>query len=172
MEYLKNNREAILDYLEGLSNSELVTRHNQMCQNANNMDDEIYSNEEDFFNTYFDGVSAHNVLQKAYYGIYDFTHYYVIFNGYGNLESFDEPRDKISLYDIVDDILENPHNYDIEFEDDEDELEKVIIDELEDGTFGIYDENGMCVEGDFNTFEDAEEYINTVNLLLVTSFNL
>lgn len=101
--------------------------------------------------------------------------YYVIFNGYGNLESFDEPRDKISLSDIVDDILENPYNYDIELEDEEDEveLEKVVIDELEDGTFGIYGEDGKCIEGDFNTFEDAEEYIDhCYELQLVTSFNL
>jgi hypothetical protein len=116
--------EAVMEYLEGLDNSELVSIHNEYCQSSGNSDDEIHSNDEEFFETFFSGKVV-EAVKAATYGDYDFSHDYVMFDGYANLESFNDPTGHIDLGAIADDILENERNYsDIELEDPEEEEEE------------------------------------------------
>lgn len=112
--------EAITDYLNGLDNSELVNVHNQYCQNANCSDDEIYSNDEEFFNIFFEGKVL-EAVRAVSFGEYRYQDEYVIFNGYANLETFNNPADHVDISAIAADILENPENYDIELEETESE---------------------------------------------------
>ena len=119
MTTLKNTIESITDYLNELENAELVSVHNTYCQNEN-YDDEIYSNDEDFFNMFFEGKVL-EAVRAISYGEYQYNHDYVVFNGYANLESFNNPTDHVDITAIAADILENPENYDIEFEDSEEE---------------------------------------------------
>lgn len=114
--------EAITDYLNGLDNSELVNVHNQYCQNANCSDDEIYSNDEEFFNIFFEGKVL-EAVRAVSFGEYRYQDEYVIFNGYANLETFNNPADHVDISEIAADILENPENYDIELEEAEEETE-------------------------------------------------
>jgi hypothetical protein len=118
-----NNIEAITDYLENLTNNELVNVHNEYCQNCNYSDNEIFSNDEDFFNTFFDG-KVMEAVRAISFGEYQYNHDYVMFNGYANLESFDNPINNIDIAAIAADILENPENYDIELEDEEETEEE------------------------------------------------
>jgi hypothetical protein len=118
-----NNIEAITDYLENLTNNELVNVHNEYCQNCNYSDNEIFSNDEDFFNTFFDG-KVMEAVRAISFGDYQYNHDYVMFNGYANLESFDNPINNIDIAAIAADILENPENYDIELEDEEETEEE------------------------------------------------
>lgn len=120
---LTNNFNAVLDYLKDLSSSELVSIHNTYCSEANYNDDEIYSNDEDFFNTFFDG-RPYEVARSCFYGDYNYSHDYVVFNGYGNLESFNSPEDKIDFDGIANYILENPEAFDIELIEEEEESEE------------------------------------------------
>lgn len=123
METIKKSIKEITSYLEDLSDDDLVRAHNQMCQNKNRGDDEIYSNDEEFFNTFFNGKVLDAVRAVAY-GEYNYTNDYVIFNGYGNLESFNDPSNHVDISEIAEDIMENPEDYDIELEEDEEEKEE------------------------------------------------
>lgn len=120
MEYLKNTREAIQEYIDSLSNEDLIQLHNTYCQNSGSSDYEIYSNDEDFFETYF-GDKTMEAVRAISFGDYNYTHDYVIFNGYGNLVTFDgnNAEDHIDKDCIIDAILENPEDYDIELETEE-----------------------------------------------------
>ena len=104
---------SILEHLKELSSNELVNIHNTYCIEANYPDDEIYSNDEDFFNTFFEGRPA-EVARSCFYGDYNYSHDYVMFNGYNNLESFNNPEDKIDFDGIANYILENPEAFNIE----------------------------------------------------------
>lgn len=96
---IKNTPEAIMEYLNGLTNSELVSIHNEYCQANGYGDNEIYSS-------------------------YEYGHDYVKFNGYANLVSFNDASGEIDLNAIAADIEENPENYyGIELEDIEEEEE-------------------------------------------------
>lgn len=51
-------------------------------------------------------------------------------------------------------------------------MEKVTIESLCDDTFGLYDENGICVEPDFLTESEAEEWAKDNDYEVVDSFYL
>ena len=128
---IRNNYESVLEYLNELSNSELVSIHNKYCQSINDCDNEIHHNEDDFFETFFDGRVI-EAVRAISYGDYNYNHNFVMFDGYANLKSFDDPTDEIDLSDIANDILENPENYyDIELEDEE-EPEEDTDEEMEE----------------------------------------
>jgi len=126
METAFRNTESIIEALENMSNSDLVACHNQMCQNTNDSDNEIYLNDEDFFTTFFDG-DVIGAVRAATYGDYSFPHDWVKFNGYANLESFDNPEEYIDLSEIAEYILENESDYSwlIELEDEEEDEEDI-----------------------------------------------
>lgn len=119
---IKRNLESIVDYLNELSNSDLVSIHNEYCQSCNYSDDEIYSNDEDFFNMFFEDQTL-NAVRAVCFGDYEYNHDFVMFDGYANLQSFNSPENHVDINAIAADILENEQNYyDIELED-EDEPE-------------------------------------------------
>lgn len=49
---------------------------------------------------------------------------------------------------------------------------KVIIEEWADGEFTIHEESGQCLENEFRSYEEAEEYANGMGWEVVTSFYL
>lgn len=152
-------REAIIEYLEGLDDSELVSIWNEHCQSINDIDNEIYLNDEEFFNTFFDGRII-EAVRAVSYGEYSYNHEWVIFNGYANLESSDDPTEWVNLSEIADDILENEQNfYDIELED-VPEITKVIIKQISEDNWGIFDEDDEIIDQYNSTYEDAVEWVN------------
>ena len=50
---------------------------------------EYWNNDEEFFNTFFYNNPT-EAVRSAYYGDYNYCDKYVRFNGYGNLESFND----------------------------------------------------------------------------------
>ena len=50
---------------------------------------EYWNNDEEFFNTFFYNNPT-EAVRSAYYGDYNYCDDYVRFNGYGNLESFND----------------------------------------------------------------------------------
>ena len=81
--------EFISNQFESLSFSERVNLYNEYCSEER-PDDYIYSNDEEFFDTYFSG--AMDAVRAVCFGDYHFSDEYVWFNGYGNLESSDFPE--------------------------------------------------------------------------------
>ena len=109
---MKTKIQLVLEHLETLDTSYLIDIHNQYCQNHNYSDSEIYGNDEDFFSTFF--PNSYEVARATFYGDYNFSHDYVRFNWYGNLESLDSfsTSDLIeSPETIAEDIIENPSDY-------------------------------------------------------------
>lgn len=116
METLIKSFDSVVTYLESLNDSELVTIHNTYCSDNNDSDDEIYCNDEDFFNTYF-GSDVMGAIRAVSYGDFNYSHDYVKFDGYGNLETTNDPSEWIDKSEIANYILENPDTFDIEFID-------------------------------------------------------
>lgn len=112
---IKNTREAVQEYIDSLTTDELVNVWNDYAREAY-PDDEIYFNDEEFFNVYFEGKVL-EAVRAVSYGEYRYTDEYVIFNGYGNLETFNDPSNHIDMQLLVDDVLENPSRYNIELEE-------------------------------------------------------
>lgn len=79
--------QKLVDQINNMSTSELVQLNNAYCQAANYPDSEIYSNDDEFFEIFFSNkvIAA---VRAVSYGDYNYSHDYVKFNGYGNLESF------------------------------------------------------------------------------------
>lgn len=65
----------------------------------------VYENDEDFFDTFFEGRPA-EAVRAAHYGDYHYNQDYVRFDGYGNLESLTEYQLERELKDEIDEIVE------------------------------------------------------------------
>ena len=92
--------EQIMETLEGMSTKELVEVHNKYCDAYNDMDNQIYENDEYFLDEHF---SCPSELARAIcYGEYDYTDDYVMFDGYGNLKTFDNVTNHAMIEDIAD----------------------------------------------------------------------
>jgi hypothetical protein len=116
--YIKNNLEAVKEYLTGLSNDDLVNVWNEYAR-EHDRDNEIYSNEEDFFNTYFEGRLM-EAIRAISFGEYNYSDSFIRFNGYANLETFNDPENYIYIEGLAQAILDNPTDfYNIELEEDE-----------------------------------------------------
>ncbi len=119
MEYVKNNLKAIEQYLNNCNDDELFIIHNEYCESCNYSDDEVFNNDEEFLNTFFS--NANDAVRAASYGDYNYSHSYVKFNGYANLDSSDYISTFVDVSEIANDILENEQNYSsIELEEEED----------------------------------------------------
>ena len=95
---MKTIEKLITDQINEMTDSQLVDLNNAYCQSAGYSDNEIYSNDEEFFEIFF----ANRVIEAVRavsYGDYSYQHEYVKFNGYGNLESFN--------YVNTDDLVES-----------------------------------------------------------------
>lgn len=91
--------ENLVRQIGELSDSELVQVNNIYCQEINACDNEIYSNDEEFFNTFFEG-RPQEVARAISFGDYEYSADWVKFNGYGNLETI--------RYMTKDDLVELP----------------------------------------------------------------
>lgn len=80
-------KQQIIESINTMDQNELVQLNNEYCQHINDYDSEIHFNDEDFFNTFYEN-KPFEVARAIFYGDYNFSHDYVIFNGYGNLETF------------------------------------------------------------------------------------
>ena len=79
--------KTIIEQLKEKSKIDLLNIHNDYCSEQN-MDDFIYSNDSEFFEMFFS--NPEDLLRAALYGPYEYNDEYVVFNGYGNLDSFEE----------------------------------------------------------------------------------
>jgi hypothetical protein len=113
---LKKDNLAIREYLNNCTDNDLLIYYNTYCEENKLHDDKIYYNEEEFFNTFFDGKVL-EVVRAINYGSYEYNDNFVMFDGYDNLQSFNRIKDNIDIGEIVNDIFENPHRYNIDLEE-------------------------------------------------------
>ena len=123
----KEKRADLLKgYFEGLSDDELMNLWNEYCYASSHYDDEIFYNDEDFFNMF--ESEPLKIAQRVCHGDYNYTDEYITFNGYGNFKTSDYITDLIYINDLVryyindDDFLID--NGIIEEEEEEEEEER------------------------------------------------
>ena len=102
--------EKIKEYLKDLDDGTLIQHYNTMCQEYD-MDRYIFDNDEHFFNEMF-GQDVIKAVQATQYGDYHHTDEYVVFNGYGNLDSFNYASDYIDIGELAEFIIDNPDVFD------------------------------------------------------------
>lgn len=90
--------------LNNESDEEVIDKWNEYC-NDNSSDDQIYENTDDQLEELFSKVGQ--CVRAIFYGDYDYSHKYIQFNGYANLESFDDIFDKIDVDGLIDHLIEN-----------------------------------------------------------------
>lgn len=104
--------EAVKDYLEWRTNSELLDIAFEISSYNGAFDDELwYSMEE--FDDYLSGMKPWDVARAVTFGDFNAAHDYFRFNAYGNLESTDYPDldSNITVDDIMEEIDSIPYNY-------------------------------------------------------------
>ena len=107
------NYEEIKNYL--LDHVHEIDNMRSMISEINSIDGSLdyldyWDNDEEFFNTYFYNNPT-EAVRSAYYGDYNYCDDFVRFNGYANLESFNdwelEKEYKEHIDDIVNALLEH-----------------------------------------------------------------
>lgn len=97
-------RQKLVDYINGMSDDEIVALHNNYCEANNYTDDCIYSTYE--LDELLEGRTPTDILCMSFYGEFNPRHDFFWFNGYGNLESADYISEMpISAEDIANYIL-------------------------------------------------------------------
>ena len=110
----KTVEQIYLDIKENILNmsySEIVTLHNEYCNNMSYYDDNIFDNDPYIINEMFSDVFK--ALQCMFFGAYNPNDDFFKFDGYGNLQSINEydVLDYIDIKVIVLHIFEDPYNY-------------------------------------------------------------
>ena len=90
---------------------------------------EYYENDEQFFNTFFYNNPT-EAVRSTYYGDYNYCDDYVRFNGYGNLVSFNDYDLEKEYKEYIDDILKALLKHYQEISICDDELIKLIEEEM------------------------------------------
>jgi hypothetical protein len=116
---------AIIEEIDSFNTGQLVQLNNIYCDESGYPDDQIYSNDANFFADYCNG-NIMEAVRAVSYGYYTYTHDWVKINGYGNLETM-EYLDSGDLCESVDTIAEhvaeNFSDYDYLFDIDQDDEE-------------------------------------------------
>jgi hypothetical protein len=84
---LEQLTNQVIDLIKGFNDEELIQLNNEYCESINAMDSTIYSNDPEFLEMAF-GTNVDAVARAIFYGDYNYSHNWVRFNGYGNLETF------------------------------------------------------------------------------------
>lgn len=77
--------ELILEVLEGLTDSKLLSVHREYLNETNGYDDETYTLDD--LDMIAEGQDAYWLLCRAFYGDFNPTADYFMFDGYGNIQS-------------------------------------------------------------------------------------
>jgi hypothetical protein len=105
--------DQVIDIINDMDDNDLIQLNNEYSQDIGDSDSEIWGNDEDFLSAFF--ANNPDALARAiFYGDYNYSHNYVRFNGYGNLETFNwfETKDLCELVPtIAAYIIENPKNF-------------------------------------------------------------
>ena len=96
---MKTYYEFITDYLEELTENELLNLWNEYCSEEN-MDSYIYYNDEYFFEECF-ANNVNEAVRAVYYGNFNYMDTYIQFNGLANLDTSSYLDDLIYIEDLA-----------------------------------------------------------------------
>jgi len=103
------NFEQIYKYIEidfeNLDDSEKLNLWREFCDENRRGDDEIYCFDDEFFNMFFSNAPM-EAARAVQFGYVNWSHDYIKFNGYGNLESVKDPIDYIDEAELISWLME------------------------------------------------------------------
>ena len=128
-------RENLLNEIKGLLLNDLNTLKD-VVRELNSWNDyleylEVYENDEEFFNMFFEGKPA-ELARAIYYGDFNYNDEYIKFNGYGNLETFSEYEYEELLEENIEEITENLIVYAEYISIDNEELDDLLFQYFEE----------------------------------------
>ncbi len=94
------------EVLNELDDSDIVSVHNNYCEQYSNRDNMIYRKDDCMLNEVMGDCSFSEAARELNYSDYRYNDSYFWVNGYGHLESSDNPRDNIYPSDIARYIVE------------------------------------------------------------------
>ena len=97
---MENIKNYLLNHVDEIGG--IVSEINCLDGSLNYL--EYYENDEDFFNDFFFN-NPMEAVRSSFYGDYKFCDEYVKFNGYGNLESFNDYDLEKEYKENIDDII-------------------------------------------------------------------
>lgn len=133
---MKTKFEIWREYWDELDDNTKISIRNAYCSN-HNVDEEIFSFDEEFFEMFFSEAKAIDVARAVFFGnIQSWNDEYIKFNGYGNLESmstYDAVKDTEDYY--LNEIFENSDcwNDEIDEDDIDDEFRNQHLEYVKDG---------------------------------------
>lgn len=102
--------EQITEILENLSDRELFSHWNDYCAEISNSDAQVFDFDDGFFDDYFSNPGE--AARATFFGnVQSWADKWVIFNGYGNLETSNYLSELISIGDLANYIFDNQENY-------------------------------------------------------------
>ena len=122
-------RENLLNEIKGLLLNDLDTLKD-VVRELNSWNAcldylDVYNNDEEFFNMFFEGKPA-ELARAIYYGDFNYNDEYIKFNGYGNLETFSEYEYEELLEENIEEITENLIVYAEYISIDNEELDELL----------------------------------------------
>ena len=107
-------KENLLNEIKGLLLNDLSTLE-EVVRELNGWNAcldylDVYENDEEFFNMFFEGKPA-ELARAIYYGDFNYNDEYIKFNGYGNLETFSKYDYEELLEENIEEITENLIEY-------------------------------------------------------------
>jgi hypothetical protein len=147
--------DKIKQALKGLEPEDKLNMWNEYCSENGDPDNQIYENDEEFFNLFY-ANDVFGAVQRAVYGEYNPMHDFVTFNGYANLESISSSEgleryiDDNELAEYIDGQNDISDYLDIEDEEANEVSEEAYYDALEVLPPYYFDSiNGKKVSGGF-----------------------
>ena len=117
---MKTKFDIWKEYWDDLDDDKKISIRNEYCR-EHNPDEEIFSFDEEFFETFFSETKAIEVARAVYFGnIQSWNDDYIKFNGYANLESmssYDAVKDTEDYY--LNSIYEDERSWRDEIDEDE-----------------------------------------------------
>lgn len=128
MELINRNEKEVREYLENLSEDELMQYYNEYADQHSY--ENIYDNDEEFLEMSFSSIS--DAIRAVIYGEYTYNDSYIRFDGLASLETTDDITNFVDIDELINDAFESPERYDIEFIDpndlDDEELFNYLMD--------------------------------------------
>ena len=107
-------KEMLLNEIKGLLLNDLSTLE-EVVRELNGWNAcldylDVYENDEEFFNMFFEGKPA-ELARAIYYGDFNYNDEYIKFNAYGNLKTLSEYDYEEMLEENIEEITENLIEY-------------------------------------------------------------
>ena len=102
---MESKIEQIKDYLENLSDDDLLYIYLNCCDETEDFDSNIYSMDD--FDEIMESTKPWEVARACYFGDFRPCDKYFEFNGYGNIVSFNYISDKVDIDEIANFIVDN-----------------------------------------------------------------